>query len=90
MIPKGVLGHAEIRRDTNKRIMSSLRFGYSWPNTMALLLWKKSIFGRNTNILLTLSFRKSVFEEVPWDTFKASQGTGDKEIAHKRWGDGES
>ena len=88
MIPKGVFRHAEIPRDINKWKMPTWKFGHFWPKTMDLPLGKKSIFGRNTNILLKTSNRISVSENVPWDNFLASQGTRDKEIAHKRWSHG--
>ena len=78
MIPKGVLRHVEIPRDRNKWKMPTSKFGHFWPKTMDLPLGKKSICGRNTNILLKASNRISVYENVPWDTFQAYQRQGPK------------
>ena len=90
MIPKGVLRHAEIPWDINKWKMPTSKFGQFWPKTMDLPLGKKSFFRRNTRIFLKACNRIGASENVPWDPFKASQGTRDKEIAHKRWSQGES
>ena len=65
--------------------MPTSKFGYFGPKTVGLPFGKKSILGRKTNILLKASNRISMSENVPLDTFWASQGTRDKEIAHKRW-----
>ena len=69
MIPKGVLWHAEIPKDINKWKMPTLKFGHFLPKTLHLPLWKKSIFGQKTNILLKASNRISVSKNVPGDTF---------------------
>ena len=90
MIPKGVLRHAEISRDINRWQILTSKFGHFWPKIMDLPLGKKSIFGRNTNILLKASKRISVSENVPWDTFQACRGTRDKEIGYERWSQSES
>ena len=90
MIPKGLFWHAQISRNKHKCKVPTSKFGHFWPKTMDLPLGKKSIFGRNTNILLKASNRISVSENVPWDSFKASRGTRDKEIAYERWSQSES
>ena len=65
MIPKGVFRHGEIPSEINKLKMPTSKFGHFWPKTMDLRLGKKSIFGRNTNILLKASNRIGVSEKVP-------------------------
>ena len=59
-------------------------------NNPGLTPWKKSIFGKNTNILLKASNRISVSYNFLWDTFQASQGRREKDTAHKRWSQGET
>ena len=83
MIPKGVLRYAEIPRDINKRKMPTSKFGHFWPKTMAKNVGKKSIFGRNTNILLRASNRISVSENVPWDIFRPPKRPGTKKYPTK-------
>ena len=51
---------------------------------------KKSIFWRKPNMLWKTFNRISVCKNVRSDTFLASQGIKGKEIAHKRWSQGES
>ena len=65
MIPKVVFGHGKIPRVINKPEMPISNFGHFWPKTMDLPLRKKSIFGRNTNILLKASNRINLSEIVP-------------------------
>ena len=90
MIPKEGLRHAKIPRDINKWKMPISKFGHFWPKTLELPFEKKSTFGRNTNILLKGSNLISASDKVPWETFQASQGTRDQEIAYNRQSHGES
>ena len=88
MIPQWCFRHPEVHRDLTEWKMQPWKFFKIWPFLAKLPVpprRKKSIFGPWKNIPEKGVNQFSVSENIPGDTFQASQGTGDKEIAHKGW-----